>query len=171
VDHARGVDGDEGLGQRRPERPQGAVRQCTVGRDVIGQRRPRHIGRRQPGLRSVDVGIEQGGDRRAADAPGGVDLAGEAGAGFGVVDPVGIQQLERDPAGGAAAGARRVLGQPHLPHPAPPEALDEDVRTHLPRRGHTPSLSHRVQVHPSSPSCGVLTWSAGTQPPGRPHPA
>ena len=92
-----------------------------MGGHVLGQRGAGHVRRGQPGLDGVDVGVEQRGDGGARHAPGGLHLAGEAGAGGRIVDAAGVEQLERHPPGRptlAPVGSSASQTSPMPPRPS-----------------------------------------------------
>jgi len=85
-------------------------RQGPVPRHRLAQRQPGHIGRRQPGLRGVRVGVQHLRGEQAVHQLRGGHLLAEPGPELLVVAEFGPDQLERDL---PAARRQRQVDPPH----------------------------------------------------------
>jgi hypothetical protein len=120
VHHPGPVDRVESLGQAGRER-EDRLRGQRIG---LQQRRPGHVGGRQPRLRPVRVGVHHGGGEHPADVAHGRYLAREPHAELPLLRQLRLDDLDRDlPAAGGP-------GQVHLPHTAGPEPPDQPIRAH-----------------------------------------
>ncbi|ARX85570.1 hypothetical protein SMD44_05034 [Streptomyces alboflavus] len=121
MDQAEAVDVREGLGEARAQDPDRVLGQRATVPHGLGQGGPGRVRRRHPGHPRLRVGVEDGGGPVAADPPGRVDLAPEAGAELLVEGEVRVHDLHRD---GTAPGA---AAQVDASHAAGAEASEQTV--------------------------------------------
>lgn len=96
----------EGLGDPGQEEEHGVWRQRPVPADRLAQRQAGHVGRGQPGLRRVRIGLQHLRGEQAVHALCGGHLLAEPGPELLVVAEPGPDHLERDLP--AARGQRQV---------------------------------------------------------------
>ena len=155
VHHARVMDGEQPLGQRGTDGGdlRGGLRTVLV--DLVVQRGPRYVLRREPGAVRVEIGGDQPGRTAAADPPGGRDLPREARAELLVLGKVRPDHLQGHPLP-ALVGAEIDHAHPARAEPAVQPERPDDTRVLAPEPHH-----RHVRPLPAvgrPPTANRLTW-------------
>jgi len=143
VHQARRVDRGQAFGQPRGQRKNRGGGQRPVLADRLRQRRPGHVGRGQPGCRTVHVGIHHRGREQAAYLARGGDLAPEPGPELGIGGQFGADDLHR------YQPPTRGKAQEHLPHAAAAQLHEQTVWSDSLRIRRLQRLYH-AKPHPNA---------------------
>jgi hypothetical protein len=138
VHYSGGVDGAQALRQPGGQREQRADREWSVAAHRLGQRRPGHVGCRQPRHRAFRVRVDDERGEQAAHLLRGRDLLLELGAELGIFGQLGPDDLDRD-------------GPPARGHPQ--EHLSHAAAAQLPEQPVGPDLTRIVRLQFGVPQC------------------